>query len=133
MNKPNPAQNRSSRATAPRRATAWALALTGLLAGGSALGEQKFQAITGALESGTRLVSLPALAGGTLAATECASGCPVMRLRFDANTQYFIGREAVPYAKFRKAATKGDLFLLVSYRLSDNTLTRLRIPAVDGK
>ncbi len=35
----------------------------------------------------------------------------------------------MPYAKFREAASKGDLRLMISYRLSDKTLTRLRLPA----
>jgi len=132
MNTSKQVQNRSPRASASRRvACVGALALA--LAAAGAAADPKLQGVTGALESGTRLVSLPAIAGGTLSATECASGCPVMRLRFDANTRYYIGREAVPYATFRKAASKGDLRLMVSYRLSDNTLTRLRIPAVAEK
>jgi hypothetical protein len=94
----------------------------------AALGQGTFQAVTGGLESGTDLVSLPSSPSGTLSATECRSGCPVYRLRFDSNTRFYIGKDAVSYAKFREAA-RGDLRLHVSYRLSDNTLTRLRIPA----
>lgn len=123
------------RAAAPRRAAILLVAVAGILAAGAALGQQggTLKAVTGGLESGTRLVSLPGIPSGTLAATECASGCPVLRLRFDSSTRYFIGKQAVPYAKFREAASKGDLYLLISYRYSDKTLTRLRIPAVASK
>jgi hypothetical protein len=48
---------------------------------------------------------------------------------FDANTRYVIGDQAVSYAKFREAASKGDTRLYVSYRLDDRTLTRLRLAA----
>jgi hypothetical protein len=112
-----------------RRATRWAAGVLAALAATAAVAEAKLIAVTGALETGTRLVSLPGIASGTLSATECRSGCPTLRLKFDSNTRFFIGKNAVPYAKFRAAASKGDLQLLVVYRYSDNTLTRLRIPA----
>ena len=118
-----------STSPAARRATRWAAGALAALAATAAFAEAKLVAVTGALESGTRLVSLPGIASGTLSATECSSGCPTLRLRFDQNTRFFIGKNAVPYAKFREAASKGDLQLLVVYRYSDNTLTRLRIPA----
>jgi hypothetical protein len=117
------------RAAAPRRAAILLAGLAGALVATAALGQGPMQAVTGGLESGTRLVSLPGVPSGTLSATECRSGCPTLRLRFNGATQYFIGKQAVPYAKFREAASKGDLRLMISYRLSDNTLTRLRIPA----
>jgi hypothetical protein len=110
------------------RRTAWLAGPVAALAAMAALGQGTFQAVTGGLESGTDLVSLPSSPSGTLSATECRSGCPVYRLRFDSNTRFYIGKDVVPYAKFREAA-RGDLRLHVSYRLSDNTLTRLRIPA----
>lgn len=119
-----------SRAAAPRRAATFLVAVVGAFAATAALGQGTLKAITGGLESGTRLVSLPGVPSGTLAATECASGCPTVRLRFDGSTRFFIGKQPVPYAKFREAASKGDLYLQISYRLSDMTLTRLRIPAV---
>jgi len=107
-----------------------AAALAGILASGAALAQGTLKAITNGLETTTKLVRLPGIPSGTLAATECASECPVLRLSFDASTRYFIGKTAVPYAKFREAAAKDDTYLQVSYRISDNTLTRLRIPAV---
>ncbi len=112
-----------------RRAASLLAAALGALVATAALGQGTLTGLTGGLESGTTLVSLPGIASGTLAATECASGCPTVHLRFDRNTRYFIGTQAVPYAKFREAAAKGDLYLLISYRLADKTLTRLRIPA----
>jgi len=115
--------------SATRRATRWAAGALAMLAATAAIAEAKQVPITGALETGTKLVPLPGIASGTLSARECSSGCPTLRLKFDQNTRYFIGKDAVPYAKFREAASKGDLQLLVIYRYSDNTLTRLRIPA----
>ena len=120
------------RAARPRRAASLLAAVVGTLAAGAALAQQggTLKAVTGGLESGTRLVSLPGIPSGTLAAKECASGCPVYRLRFDGATRFYIGKQAVPYAKFREAASKGDLRLDIAYRYADLTLTRLRIPAV---
>ena len=122
---PNP----ESRAATVRRTTAWVAGLLGVIAASAALAEGTLTAITGGLETGTKLVSLPGVPSGTLSATQCSHGCPILRLRFDGNTRYYIGKDPVPYAKFREAASKGDLYLLVVYRYSDNTLTRLRIPA----
>jgi hypothetical protein len=121
----------SERKATGTRAASWLVAAVGLLAATTALAQQgTLTAVTGGLETGTNLVSLPGVPTGTLSATECRTGCPIYRLRFDRNTQYFIGKDAVPYAKFRDAAAKrGDVRLLVSYRLSDKTLTRLRMPA----
>ena len=121
----------SERKATGTRAASWLVAAVGLLAATTALAQQgTLTAVTGGLETGTNLVSLPGVPTGTLSATECRTGCPIYRLRFDRNTKYFIGKDAVPYAKFRDAAAKrGDVRLLVSYRLSDKTLTRLRMPA----
>jgi hypothetical protein len=121
-------QPTTSPALRTARRTAWFAGPVAVLAAMTALGQGTLKAVTGGLESGTDLISLPATPSGTLSATECRSGCPVLRLRFDSNTRFFIGKDAVPYAKFREAA-RGDLRLHVSYRLSDKTLTRLRIPA----
>lgn len=82
------------------------------------------------IESGTDAVSLPGVAGGTLSASQCA-GCPTLRLRFDAKTRYFIGKQPVTYAQFREAA-KGDLQLDVFYHPKTRILTRLRLPAAAG-
>lgn len=123
--------NSETRKSAGKRAASWLAAAVGLLAASGALAQQgTLTAVTGGLETGTSLVSLPGVPGGTLSATECRTGCPIYRLRFDRNTRYYIGKDVVPYAKFRDAAAKrGDVLLYVSYRLSDKTLTRLRIPA----
>ena len=118
-----------TRAATVRRMTAWVAGLLGVIAATAALAQGTLTAITGGLETGTNLVSLPGVPSGTLSATECSNGCPILRLRFDGNTRYYIGKNPVPYAKFREAASKGDLYLLISYRLADKTLTRLRIPA----
>jgi hypothetical protein len=90
--------------------------------------EGRTKGVTGGLESGTDLVTLPASPGGSFLARECRD-CPSIRVSFDSNTLYLIGDEQVTYAKFREAASKGDIRLYISYRLTDRTLTRLRIPA----
>lgn len=100
-------------------------ALTGL----PAEAQVRTKGVTGGLESGTTLVSLPATAKGSFLARECRD-CPSIRVSFDANTRFVIGDQDVTYAKFREAASRGDIRLYVSYRLSDRTLTRLRLPAV---
>jgi formylglycine-generating enzyme required for sulfatase activity len=129
MNQADMKSRSDNRAAAPRRAASLLVAVIGALAATAALGQGTLKAVTGGLETGTRLVSLPGVPSGTLTATECASGCPILRLRFDGATRFYIGKTPVPYAKFREAASKGDLQLLVVYRYSDNVLTRLRIPA----
>jgi len=83
------------------------------------------------VESGTRSVSLPGTAGGSLTASPCP-GCPTVRLRFDARTRYLIGKQTVSYAQFREAAAKEDLRLDLFYEPKTGTLTRLRIPAAAG-
>lgn len=100
----------------------------GLVVAAGADAQVRSKGITGGLESGTTLVTLPANPSGSFLAREC-SNCPSIRVSFDANTRYVIGDEQVSYAKFREAAAKGDIRLYVSYRLSDRTLTRLRLAA----
>lgn len=129
MNQTDRNSIRKAQAAAGRRVAPWVAALLGVIATTAAFAQGTMKGTTGGLESGTDLVSLPGVPSGTLSATECRSGCPIYRLRFDRNTRYYIGKNPVPYAKFREAASKGDLFLQISYRLDDKTLTRLRIPA----
>lgn len=114
---------------AVRRLASWAVCFVAAFTAAAASGQGTLKAITGGLESGTTLVTLPGLPSGTLAARECSTGCPIVRLQFDRDTRFYVGKDAVPYAKFRQAASKGDLRLMISYRLSDKTLTRLRLPA----
>jgi hypothetical protein len=84
--------------------------------------------IEACLESGTDLVSLPAVPGGMLTAKEC-SACDSQRLTFDANTRYFIGTQAVPYARLRAEAAKGSLSLDIFYKPDTRVLTRVRLVA----
>jgi hypothetical protein len=100
----------------------------GALVAAAAHAQKPTVGITGGLESGTTLVTLPATPSGSFLARECRD-CPSIRVSFDANTRYVIGDQAVSYAKFREAAAKGDIRLYVSYRLADKTLTRLRLAA----
>lgn len=104
-----------------------ALAL-GALAAPLAVAAGRTKGLTGGLESGTELVTLPSSPSGSFLARECRD-CPSIRVSFDSNTRFLIGDQTVTYAKFREAAAKGDIRLYVSYRLSDRTLTRLRLVA----
>ena len=99
-----------------------------LLAAAGADAQVRSKGITGGLESGTTVVTLPATPSGSFLARECRD-CPSIRVSFDSNTRYVIGDEQVTYTKFREAAAKGDIRLYVSYRLADRTLTRLRLAA----
>src|SRR5688572_5773808 len=104
-----------------------ALACRVLVAAG-ADAQVRSKGITGGLESGTTLVTLPATPSGSFVAREC-SECRSIRVSFDANARDVIGDEQVSCAKFRGAAAKGEIRLYVSYRLSDRTLARLRLAA----
>ena len=96
---------------------------------GAASAALPLRAIEECIETGTRAVSLPGAAGGSISAAPCA-GCAAVSLRFDARTRYLVGKQAVSYAKFRQAAVKSDLQLDVFYDTKTRTVTRLRIPAV---
>lgn len=96
------------------------------LAAGAAMAAPQLQTIEECLESGTRSVSLPGIASGTITANPC-TGCPSLRLRVDAKTRFLIGKEQVPYARFREAAAKGDLRLDLYYEPKSRTLTRVRL------
>lgn len=85
------------------------------------------------VESGSRAVSLPGTASGTLSASPC-TGCPTLRLAFDARTVYQVGKQQVTYAKFREAAARDDVRLDIFYQPQTRVLTRLRVPDTgDGK
>jgi hypothetical protein len=121
-----------SAARGPGRRGGWlSAALVALAFTTAASAAPSFKAIEECLESGSREVSLPGVAGGTLAASPCA-GCPTMRLRFDGKTRYFIGKEQVSYTKLREAAAKGDLRLDLFYEPKSLTLSRLRLAAAGG-
>lgn len=106
----------------------WIAAAIGVLVTAAAGAQAPLRTVEECLETGTDLVALPGAAGGTLAATGCR-GCETLRLKFDQRTRYFIGKELVPYARLREAASKGTVRLYVFYRPNDKTLTRLRLVA----
>lgn len=110
-----------------RRAGVMATAIGALIASSATAGPRMISN-EACLESGTDLVSLPAVPGGMLTAKECTA-CASQRLTFDPNTRYFIGTEAVPYARLRAAAAKGNLSLDIFYRPDTHVLTRLRLVA----
>jgi hypothetical protein len=114
-----------SRHNSPRRLAGWLVAalFTATAAAAPPLGT-----IEECLESGTDLVALPAIAGGTVSARECR-GCPSVRLEFGRHTRFFIGKEQVSYAHLRQAAATGTQRLYVFYQPGTRTLTRLRLAA----
>lgn len=111
------------------RRIALALAACALAATGSALAQATSRPLTGGMESGTDLVTLPASPSGSLLARECRD-CPTLRLEFDGDTRYYIGNERVSYARLVQAASQADARrLYVSWKLGTRTLTRLRLAA----
>jgi hypothetical protein len=115
-----------------RRAGLAAAAL-GLALAGAAVAAPQLRTIEECVESGTRAVSLPGTASGSLSASPC-TGCPSLRLAFDARTVFLVGKQQVTYAKFREIAAKDDLRLDVFYQPQTRVLTRLRVPAAgNGK
>lgn len=110
------------------RLAGWVAATFAALATAAAGAQAPLGTIEECLETGTDLVALPGAASGTLSATGCR-GCETLRLKFDQRTRYYIGKELVPYARLREAASKGTVRLYVFYRPNDKTLTRLRLVA----
>ena len=122
-----------ARGSCLRRRAALIAAALGLALAGAAAAAPQLKTIEECVESGTRAVSLPGTASGTLSASPC-TGCPTLRLAFDARTVYLVGKQRVTYAKFREAAAKDDLRLDVFYQPQTRVLTRLRVPAAgNGK
>ena len=107
----------------------WLVAIAGLALAGAATAAPQLRTVEECLESGTRDVRLPDAAGGALAASPCP-GCPTLRLQFDASTIFLVGKQQVPYRKFRELAAGRDLRLDVFYQPQTRILTRLRLPAV---
>ncbi len=105
-----------------------ALAVLGALAITAADAGPRLGTIEECVESGTDLVALPGVPGGLLSARECAT-CETLRLKFDAKTRYFIGKEAVTYARLLAVARKGTTRIYVFYQPETRALTRLRLEA----
>ena len=112
----------------PRLARRLAATVFALAISISAAAAPQMTTIEECVESGTDLVSLPGTAGGSLSASQC-SGCPSVRLSFSSKTRYYIGNEAVSYARLREAASKGDLRLDLFYEPKTRNLTRVRLAA----
>jgi hypothetical protein len=110
------------------RRGAWLAAAASALATAAAGAALPLKTIEECLESGTTLVTLPGIAEGSLSARQC-SGCPSLRLGFDADTRYYIGEEQVSYGTLREAAAKGDLRLDLFYEPKTRELTRVRLAA----
>lgn len=107
-------------------------AALGALVASSANAEPRLGTIEECLETGTDLVPLPGVPGGTLAAKGCAA-CETLRLNFDQRTRYYIGDEAVPYSRLLAAASTSTTRIYVFYQPDTRALTRLRLDAgADG-
>jgi len=120
--------NPASRPPATRARAGWLAAAFALAATAAAAGPRPLGTIEECLESGTDLVQLPGVAGGSLSARECR-GCSSARLEFGRNTRYFIGKQQVPYAKLREVAAQAESRLYVCFQPGTRTLTRLRLVA----
>ncbi len=128
MNYPNSKTIIVPATPARRRRALWLAVAIAALFAAAASAALPLKTIEECLESGTDLVRLPGVAGGSLAASEC-SDCPSVRLSFNARTRYYIGKEPVTYARLREAAAKGDLRLDIFYDPKTRNLTRLRLAA----
>ena len=103
-------------------------ALLASLAAAPALAEPRLVNFEQCMETSTDVVRLPAAATGTLTARECTI-CDSRRLKFGAQTRYYIGDEPVSYARLRSAASKSPVMLYVFYQTGTDTLTRLQLDA----
>jgi hypothetical protein len=103
-------------------------AVMGALASATALAGSKLQTVEECLETGTDMVSLPGVPGGMLSAKACTA-CETHQLTFNQNTRYFIGQQAVSYARLRAAIGKGSTRLDLFYRPDNRVLTRVRLAA----
>jgi len=110
------------------RRAGWIAAAIGALAMAAAGAQVPLRTVEECLETGTDLVALPGVAGGSLSASQCR-GCETLRLKFDQNTRYFIGQELVPYARLREVAARGNQRIYVFYRPDTRTLSRLSLEA----
>ena len=128
MSHPDNSRFLQSPVTGRRRRAGILAAAIGVLATAAAGAQLPLKTVEECIETGTDLVTLPGVPGGSLSASSCR-GCESMRLSFDARTRYFIGKELVPYARLREAAAKGAVRLYVFYRPESRTLTRLRLVA----
>jgi hypothetical protein len=128
MNNPDSNHFTPSVVAARLRRAGMLVAAIGVLATAVAGAQLPLKTIEECIETGTDIVTLPGVPGGSLSASSCR-GCESVRLSFDARTRYFIGKEPVPYARLREAAAKGAVRLYVFYRPETRTLTRLRLVA----
>ncbi len=128
MSHRNPRSNTQPVLRRPPHVARWLAAAIAVLVTATTQAQRQTVHVEECLESGTRLVSLPGSPGGSLSASECR-GCESLRLGFDAATRYFIGDEAVSYARLREAAGQKPAALNVCYDPKNRTLTRLRLAA----
>lgn len=126
MNRPTTTS--SMRGNRPSARATWFAGLAGALLAAAASAQVPMVILEEVLESATSLVELPGSAGGSFNARECRD-CGSVRVKFDADTRYYIGDERVSYTKFRQVATKGNTRLYVYYKPGTQALTRLRINA----
>lgn len=107
----------------------WIRTLTLSLAfGASLVGGPVFAGIHApeeAIEGSTQSADLPRVVGGALMVTPC-SGCKLLTVRLDANTQFFLGKRPVMLAEFNKfVESSGPHGLTIIYDRKTNAITRM--------
>lgn len=117
-----------SKYSSPGLASRLAAALLGWSIAATSMAAPQLTTVEECLETGTRDVSLPGVASGTVSANPCAS-CPILRLKLESGTRFYIGKEQVSYARLREAAAKGDLRLDLFYEPKTRSLSRVRLAA----
>lgn len=99
-----------------------------VLTSGPATAEHEFRLLDECMETSTAFVRLPSSTGGTLDARNC-EGCEALRLTFESETRFLVGRDISSYSRLLAAARKDITPLLVCYEPASRKLTRLAVPA----
>jgi hypothetical protein len=123
MNHQHPSNPRSGRVA--RRLAATAGCLT-LLAAGTVIAEPGLQVVEECMEASTETVRLPSSPGGSLDVRSC-DACDAVRLLFEGDTRYYIGKAEVSYAQLLATAGRVTASVVVCHRPGSDALTRLKI------
>ncbi|MBK7902083.1 MAG: hypothetical protein IPJ97_03365 [Proteobacteria bacterium] len=78
------------------------------------------------IESSTATLAMPRSASGTWSITPC-SGCSMLHLKLDANSEYFVGRDPVSLATLRMYAARGSNTVVVAYETKTQRVTRIKL------
>jgi hypothetical protein len=78
-----------------------------------------------AIEGSTQGLELPRAVGGALMVAPC-SGCKLLTVRLDANTQFFLGKRPVTLTEFNKfVESSGPRGLTIMYDRKTSAITRM--------